>query len=395
MLQQKRSRRDFLAITGLAAMSLAIPRRSWTFPAEKELTLYVGTYTSGKSEGIYVYRMNLGNGELKHFNTIKGVADPSFLAIDRQRRWLYAVNEVNEFADKASGAVSAFSIDQKSGNLSFLNQQPSLGGSPCHLIVDKTSRFVLVANYSGGNVSVLPIKADGSLGVATDMVQHHGSGVNKERQEGPHAHCIELDSTNRYAFAVDLGLDKVLIYKFDAKNGKLAANNVPFVQMSPGDGPRHLTFHPGGKYAYVINELTNTITAFTYNQATVSFKRTQTVPTLPPDFSGMNTTAEIAVTPSGKFLYGSNRGHDSIAGFAIDQSTGKLTFIEHVPTQGKAPRNFTIDPTGTFLLAANQESDSIVSFRINPMTGRLESTGKVTEVPTPVCLVLMPSLSGG
>jgi 6-phosphogluconolactonase len=391
MSKPKTSRRDFLAITGMSLGSFALPRRA--HPPTKELTLYVGTYTSGKSEGIYVYRMNATTGELKHFSTIKGVADPSFLAIDHLRRWLYAVNEVEQFGGKASGAISAFAIDQKNGNLSFLNQQPTLGGSPCHLLVDRTNRFVLVANYSGGNVSVLPIKADGSLGLATDMVQHHGSSVNKERQEGPHAHCVELDRANRYAFAVDLGLDKVLIYKFDAKNGKLVANDVPSVQLSPGDGPRHLTFHPNGKYAYVINELTGTIAAFTYNPANGTLQQIQSVPTLPQGFAGANTTAEIAITPSGKFLYGSNRGHDSIVGFAVDQNTGKLTFIEHVSTQGKAPRNFTIDPTGTFLLVANQETNSIVSFRINSVTGKLESTGIVIEVPTPVCLVLT-SLAG-
>lgn len=390
MPHEKHSRRDFLTITGLAAVSLAIPTRGWArlLGVNGDLNLYVGTYTSGKSEGIYIYRMNMSTGELKHFNTVKGVVDPSFLAIDRHRRRLYAVNEVEQFAGKPSGALSAFSIDQQSGNLSFLNQQPTLGGAPCHLIVDKTGRFVLVANYTGGNISVLPIKADGSLGVATDMVQHHGSSVNKERQEGPHAHCIELDSSNRYAFAVDLGLDKVMIYKFDAKNGKLVPNKE--AQLKPGDGPRHLTFHPNGKYAYVINELTNSVTAFTYAKATGTLKETQTVSTLPKDFSAANTTAELAVSPSGRFLFGSNRGHDSIVGFAIDQSTGKLTFIEHVPTQGKTPRHFTIDPTGTFLLVANKDSDTIVSLRINPATGRLDSTGHVAQVPTPVCLVLVP-----
>ena len=390
MSQEKHSRRDFLTIAGLAAVSLAIPTRGWgwTPGSNGELTLYVGTYTSGKSEGIYIYRMNMSTGELKHFNTVKGVVDPSFLAIDRHRRRLYAVNEVEQFARKPSGALSAFSIDQQSGNLSFLNQQPTLGGAPCHLIVDKTGRFVLVANYTGGNISVFPIKSDGSLGVATDMVQHHGSSVNKERQEGPHAHCIELDNSNRYAFAVDLGLDKVMIYKFDAKNGKLAPNTE--VELKPGDGPRHLTFHPNGRYAYVISELKNTVTAFTYTKATGTLKETQTVSTLPKDFSGANTTAELSVSPSGRFLYGSNRGHDSIVGFEIDQSTGKLTFIEYAPTQGKTPRHFTIDPTGTFLLVANKDSDTIVSLRINPATGRLDSTGHVAQVPTPVCLVLVP-----
>jgi 6-phosphogluconolactonase len=390
MSKEKHSRRDFLTITGLAAVGLAVPARRLeaVFGSKGAQTLYVGTYTSGKSEGIYIYRMDVTTGALSHINTMKGVTDPSFLAIDPRRRWLYAVNEVEQFAGKPSGALSAFSIDQKSGNLSFLNQQPTLGGAPCHLTVDKTGRFVLVANYTGGNISIFPVKPDGSLGVASGMVQHHGSSINKDRQEGPHAHCIELDSSNRYAFAVDLGIDKVMIYKFNARNGTLTPNKD--VQLKPGDGPRHLTFHPNGRYAYVINELTNTVTAFTYDTATGSLNQTQTIPTLPKDFSGANTTAEILVTPSGKFLYGSNRGHDSIVAFAIDQNTGKLTFIEHVPTQGKTPRNFTIDPTGTFLLVANKDSDTIVNFRINPATGRLTSTGHTAQVPTPVCLVLVP-----
>ena len=247
----------------------------------------------------------------------------------------------------------------------------------------------MVANYTGGNVSVFPVKPDGSLAETSDMVQHQGSSVNKERQEGPHAHCIELDAANRYAFAVDLGLDKVMIYNFDAKSGKLSPNKEPFVQLKPADGPRHLTFHPSGKYAYVINELSNTVTAFTYVKATGKLKEIQTVSTLPKDFSGANTTAEVVISPSCKFLYGSNRGHDSIVSFAIDQNTGKLSFIEHVPTQGKDPRHFTIDPSGTFLLVANQHSDTIVSFRIDSVTGKLSSTGHVAQVPTPVCLVLM------
>jgi 3-carboxymuconate cyclase len=392
MLQKHCSRRDFLKATGLGVLGLTVPSslRGRTPQTIHEQTLYVGTYTAGKSEGIYIYRMNMSTGELKHFNTVKGVADPSFLAIDRKRRYLYAVNELSQFAGKPGGAVSAFQIDPKTGNLKFLNQQPSLGGAPCHVTVDKTDRFVLVANYEAGNVTVLPVERDGSLGLATDTVQHHGSSVKKE-QEGPHAHCIILDDSNRYAFAADLGLDKILIYRFDSKRGKLTPNRQPWVQVKPGAGPRHFTFHPNGRYAYVIDELDSTFTAFSCNGATGTLKELQAVSTLPSDFSGVNSCAELSVSPSGRFLYGSNRGHNSIVSFAINESTGKLTYLEHVPTQGKTPRNFTIDPTGNFLLAANQESDTVVTFRIDSQTGRLKATGHVAEIPTPVCLLSVPS----
>lgn len=377
-------------------LGLAFPNslgaRSRPHPTLQELIVFVGTYTSGKSEGIYTYRMNLSSGELKHLNTVKGVVNPSFLATDRQRRYLYAVNEMMEFAGKPGGAVSAFSINQRTWELRSLNQQPSLGGAPCYVMVDETGKFVLVANYGGGNVSVLPIRRDGSLGTATDMVQHQGTGVNPERQEGPHAHCIILDRSNRYAFAVDLGLDKIMIYRFDSNKGKLIPGKEPWVQVKPGAGPRHLTFYPRDRYAYVINELDSTLTAFSYDRANGMLRIVQNVSALPRGFSGTNTCADVHVSPSGKFLYGSNRGHNSIVVFEIEESTGKLTYVEHEPTQGNTPRNFAIDPTGAFLLVANQDSDTIITFRIDPETGRLKSTGHQTKVPSPVCLRLVSPL---
>jgi 6-phosphogluconolactonase len=392
------TRRDFMEALHLAMLGLVLPgpilANSRPNSASQELVLYVGTYTSGKSEGVYIYRMDLSSGELRHFRTIKGVANPSFLAIDGQRRHLYAVNELREFEGKPGGAVSAFSIDQHSGDLQFLNQKPSLGVDPCHLIVDGTGRFVLVANYGGGNIAVFPVQKDGSLGAATDLVQHRGAGPNAQRQEGPHAHCIVLDSSDRYAFAVDLGIDKIMIYRFDDARGKLTANKKESsVQLRPGAGPRHFTFHPNGRYAYVINELDSTVTAFSYDSANGTLKARQTVSTLPNGFAGANDCAEIHVSPSGRFLYGSNRGHNSIVVFQINEHSGDLEFVEHVSTQGKTPRDFTIDPTGTFLLAANQESDTVVSFRIDSGTGRLKPTGHVTEVPTPVCLKLIPAFA--
>jgi len=382
-----RSRRDFLSIGGFAVLNAfafrGIARARQT---SHSLTLYVGTYTSGKSEGIYIYNMNVSSGELKYFNTVKRVIDPSFLAVGRKRRFLYAVNELTEFGGKPGGALSAFSIDQKTGDLNLLNQQPSLGGAPCYVIVDATGRFVLVANYTGGNVSVLPVLPDGGLGTATDMVQHQGSGANKERQEAPHAHCVVLDRSNRYAFVADLGLDKVMIYHFDAKAGKLRPTRQPWAQLNPGAGPRHFIFHPNGRYAYVINELDSTLAAFSYDAVNGTLHSIQTVSALPKDFSGKNDCADLHITSSGRFLYGSNRGHNSIVVFAINESTGKLTYLEHTSTLGKTPRNFAVDPTGRFLLVANQESDTVVTLRIDTVTGRLKPTGHVAEVPTPVCL---------
>ena len=384
------ARREFLKVAGLGTLGLALPELAFAHRSgvlrSGELLVYVGTYTSGKSEGIYLYRLDLSSGELKHVATTKGVKDPSFLAIAPSRRYLYAVNEVEEFAGKKSGAVSAFAVDQRTGELRLLNQQPSLGGAPCYVVVDQAGRFVLVANYVGGNVAVLPVRSDGSLGEATDVKQDLGSSMNAERQEGPHAHCIVLDPANRFAYACDLGTDKIMIFRFDARRGKLIPNGSPWVQVKPGAGPRHLTFHPSGKYAYVINELYATVTAFAHDQIRGNLKEVQTLPTLPQDFTGANTSADIHVSPDGRFLYCSNRGHDSIAAFKIDPRNGKLTFIAHESTGGKTPRNFAIDPTGAFLLAANQNSDNIVTFRLDPKTGRLGATGHVAEVPSPVCL---------
>lgn len=388
-LNEALQRREFLKIAGLGMLGLALPELAFAHvgaPRSGELPVYVGTYTSGKSEGIYLYRLKLSSGELKHVATTSGVVNPSFLAIAPSRRYLYAVNEVEEFAGKKSGALSAFAVDQRTGELRLLNQQPSLGGAPCYVTVDRSGRFVLVANYAGGNVAVLPVRSDGSLGEASDVKQDLGSSINAERQEGPHAHCIVLDPATRFAYACDLGTDKIMIFRFDARRGKLIPNTTPSVQVKPGAGPRHLTFHPGGKYAYVINELHATVTAFAHDQVRGNLKGVQTVPTLPKDFTGVDTGADIHVSPNGRFLYCSNRGHDSIAAFKIDPRNGTLTFIAHESTGGKTPRNFAIDPTGTFLLVANQNSDNVITFRRDRKTGRLSATGHVAEVPSPVCL---------
>ena len=253
-------------------------------------------------------------------------------------------------------------------------------------MVDKTGKDVLVANYDSGSVSVLPIQPDGKLGAATAFVQHQGSSADPQRQEGPHAHSINVDAANRFAFAADLGLDKVLVYRFDPAKGTLIANSPPSVSVKPGAGPRHFAFHPGGHYAFVINEMGSTVTAFSYDPAHGVLKELQTISTLPENFKGENSTAEVQVHPSGKFLYGSNRGHDSIAVFAIDPDKGTLSLVERQSTQGKTPRNFGIDPSGQYLLAANQDSGTVVVFRIDPQTGHLSPTGQVVEVPSPVCV---------
>lgn len=392
-LMSKLNRRKFIgtaiAATGALAAGAQRPRAA----SRREMLVYVGTYTSGKSEGIYLFRLSLSSGELKQVGTTRGVVNPSYLTLDRARRHLYAVNEVEEFAGKKSGAVSAFAVERTTGALRFLNQQPSLGGAPCYVSLDAAEKFLLVANYVGGNVAVLPLRADGSLGEASDIKQDQGSGVNRERQEGPHAHCILPDRTGRHVYSCDLGTDKIMVYRLDAKAGKLIPNEPPWAQVKPGAGPRHLTFHSGGRYAYVTNEMASTVTAFAHDPARGTLREIQTTPALPADFKGANTCADIHLSPDGEFLYCSNRGHDSIAAFRVDSRDGTLALVSHTPTEGKTPRNFALDPTGALLLVANQNSDTIVAFRRDATTGRLTPAGQVAEVPSPVCLKLIAPFS--
>lgn len=382
------ARRKFLKLAGLGSLGLVLSKLSFArLPDAQggELLLYVGTYTAGKSEGIYLYRLNVDSGELKHVANTRGVVNPSFLALAPSRRYLYAVNEVGEFAGKKGGAVSAFAVDQRTGELRLLNQKPSLGADPCYVYVAAGGKFVLIANYTGGNVTVFPVQRDGSLGAATDMQQASGSSINRERQEGPHAHFITLDPTNRFAYSCDLGTDKIMVFRFDARNGKLLPGEPPWVQVKPGAGPRHLAFHPSGKYVFVVNELHSTISAFARDPGKGSLQEMQSLTTLPKDFTGTSWSADIHVSRDGRFVYSSNRGHDSIAIFAIDQRGG-LTPVGHESTRGMFPRNFAIDPSGEFLLVANQKSDNIVVFRRDRETGRLSFTGQVAQVPSPVCL---------
>ena len=359
--------------------------------------MYVGSYTQTTSpadhrpEGILVFRFDADTGALERLSAAGGAPNPSFLALHPSGRYLYAVSEILDYQGKESGAVHAYARDSRTGALAHLNEQPSIGTWPCHLSVEATGRYVLAANYLSGSVIMLPIRADGSLGETADFVQHQGTSVNPQRQEGPHAHSIMVDPANRFAFAPDLGLDKVICYKLDLERGKLTPNDAPHTQVTPGAGPRHFDFHPNGRWVYLINEIGNTLSAYAYHAQQGTLHLLNTVPTLPASFSGASHTADIHVHPSGKFVYGSNRGHDSIAICAIDQHTGQVSVVGQESTLGKTPRNFAIDPTGAFLLAANQSTDNIVVFRIDAQSGRLTPTGHSAQAPAAVCLKLIPA----
>jgi 6-phosphogluconolactonase len=354
------------------------------------LWVFIGTYTQKTSKGIYRCELDLATGKLSEPVLAAETVSPSFLALHPTGRFLYAVNETANFEGTKAGAVSAFALDPATGALTFLNQLSSKGGAPCHLVVDQTGKYVLLANYTGGSVCVLPIGADGKLGEPTAFVQHEGSGGDPKRQKGPHAHSINLDAGNRIAAAADLGLDKVLLYRFDAERGTLTPNEPAFAATAPAAGPRHFAFHPDGRHAYVINEMNSTLTAFAYDPQRGSLAELQTLSTLPADFQGNNSTAEVQVHPSGKFVYGSNRGHNSIVAFAVHAATGKLKLIGHQGEGIQTPRGFGIDPTGQFLLVGSQAGDRVLVFRIDPQTGELKPTGNSVAVAVPVCVKFWP-----
>jgi 6-phosphogluconolactonase len=378
-----------LAVVSLMASGRA-ETRSKAKPAAGRLLVYVGTYTVRDSKGIYVYRFDSGRlAPMGPSAVAAETANPSFLAVDSKRHHLYAVNEIEEYQGRKTGAVSAFRIDRNTGALRFLNQVSSGGTDPCFVSLDLAGKHVLVANYTSGSVSVFPVLPGGRLGKATAFVQHEGHSVNPERQEGPHAHDIALSPDGRFALVADLGLDEVLVYRYDASKGSLAPNVPPFAKVSPGSGPRHFVFDPGGKFVDLVNEVRSTVTVFSYNPTRGALHEIQTLSALPPAFPGHNDAAEIAIGRSGGFLYTSNRGDDSIAVFAIDPRRRTLKPVAHVPTLGKTPRNFAIDPSGAYLLAANQDSDNIVVFRIDPKTGIPAPTGQVVEVPSPVSITFM------
>ncbi len=356
--------------------------------AADSLFVYFGTQTRGMSKGIYRSELDLKTGKLSEPVLAAEAVNPGFLELHPNGRFLYAVGEMNK-----SGAVSAFAVDPATGDLALLNQQPSGGPGPCHVNVDAAGKNVLVANYRGGSASVIPVKSDGSLGKPTAFVQHEGSSVNPQRQKEPHAHSVNLSPDGRFAFVADLGIDKILIYRLDSDKGTITPNDPPCAKVKPGAGPRHFTFHPNGKFAYVINELDCTITAFSYDSKSGALTEIQTIPTLPKDFDGTNSTAEVRVHPNGKFLYGSNRGHDSIAVYRVNPRKGTLKFVEHETSDIKRPRNFNIDPTGKFCLVANQDGDSVVVFKIDQKTGALEATGHKVAVGKPICVRFLEPVS--
>ncbi|HEV2418205.1 MAG TPA: lactonase family protein [Terriglobia bacterium] len=349
--------------------------------------VYIGTYTQSTSRGIYAYRFDERTGEITSLGLAAETKNPSFLAISPNRQYLYAVNEVGTFKGQKSGAVSAFAIDLKTGKLTLLNQVASRGPIPAHVSMDKTGRYVLVANYGGGSVAVFPVETNGSLGPASAFVQDKGHSVNPVRQTKPYAHSINISPDNRFALAADLGIDKLLVYHFE--DGSLKPNDPPYATVKPGSGPRHFVFSPNGKFVYVESEMGSSLTVFSYDAARGALSEVQTISSLPPDFKGKSTGAEVQVLPSGRFLYASNRGSDTIAVFAINRRNGTLKPVEYVPTGGKNPRMFAIDPSANYLFAANQDSSNVVIFHINHSTGKLTPTGKQLKLSSPVCVVFV------
>jgi 6-phosphogluconolactonase len=374
-------------LVGLAALlsvvALAVPLVAQT--ARSGTLLFIGTYTSPASKGIYVSRLDPSTGTLSPPVLAAEARNPSFLAASADGRFLYAVNEVDAVDGKPGGAVTAYAVDKAGGTLKALGSQSTVGGGPAHVSV--AGRMVFAANYGGGSIAAYPTQDDGSLKPASTFVQHTGSGTNPDRQKGPHAHAATPDPSGRFLYVPDLGLDQVLIYRIDATAGTIAAATPPFASVHPGGaGPRHIAIARNGRHAYVITEMLCTIVGYARNASTGALTPIQTISTLPEGQAVEKgfSTAEVILHPSGKFLYGSNRGHDSLVVYAVEASSGKLTLVQHIPTGGKTPRAFNIDPTGTFLVAGNQNSDSITVFRIDAASGKLTSTGQSVAVGKPV-----------
>lgn len=385
--------RSLICCTAVAVAVLAFgPSAKADDPKTDKFWLYIGTYTGPKSKGIYRCVFDATNGSVSKPELAAESTSPSFLAIHPSQRFLYSVNEVPAVGGKKGGGVSAFSLDPKTGELKAINQESSVGAGPCHLTVDREGKNVLVANYGGGSVAALPIADDGSLKEASAFVQHKGPGADPNRPVTPRGHSINVDAANRFAVAADLGLDQLLVYKLDAAKGTLTPNDPPATATAPGAGPRHFAFHPSGKMAFVINESNMTMTSFAYDAEKGVLKPLATVSTLPPGETKARgqSTAEVVVHPSGKFVYGSNRGHNTIVAFAINEKTGELTLVGHQGEGIKTPRNFNVDPTGRWLLVGNQDGHNISVYRIDTTTGKLEPTGTTIEIGSPVCLRFVP-----
>jgi len=385
-----RSRRDFLAASALGLAGLACGSRRLASREESQLDeelLYVGTYTDdGRPDGIALVRIDRRSGQLRLVGSVASGANPSFLAIHPTGRVLYAVNEVEQYNGRATGAVSAFAIAGDTGALTKLGEEPSEGGAPCFVSVDGSGRAVLIANYVGGSVALLPIQSDGVLAPATSVVKHAGSGPNADRQSEPHAHCIVADPSNRFALAADLGADRVFVYRLDVDGKALRRVEGGDAVMRAGAGPRHIAFHPTLPLVFVACELDSTVVSFRFENARGALSPLETRSTVPAEWSGTNYPADIHVAPSGRTLYVSNRGHNSLAVFSLAASTGALSLVQVVSTGGDWPRNFTLDPTGRWVLVANQRSNSIVVFGRDEESGKLTPTRQRIELPSPVCL---------
>jgi 6-phosphogluconolactonase len=395
-------RPNFLRLSGLGFATVWLASGCATHPAGTAAKagagylVYVGTnVTSDQENTIYLYRLDASTGALTPVSAQKGGAQPTYLTMDAGHRYLYAVSETQSFQGRAnSGGVSALSIDQRTGALTMLDQQPSLGASPCYISLDRSEKNLLVANYSTGNVAMLPRQANGQVAPPTDSDQHQPPLGTHKNQDNPHAHCIIADPANRYAFAVNLGTDKVYSYRLDPAHGKLGGPGKVAFTAKAGAGPRHLTFHPNGRWAYLENELGSTVTALTYDAAAGTFQEIQSLTTLPSSYQqGDNSGADVHVSPDGRFVYTSNRGDNSLAVFAVDGGSGRLTLVQHVSTQGKTPRNFALDPSGRVLLVANQNSGDIFTYQVDKQTGKLTPTGQSVQLPSPMFVQVVPDFT--
>jgi len=387
------SRRDFISLSALGVASCAVPRLGRA-KREEDRMLYIGTYTDDRrSKGIYLVRLSPATGAMSIAGVAAETANPSFVALSPDGGTAFAVNEIGEVNGQPGGTVTALSRERVANGLTQLGTAPTKGTAPCYVSTDLSGRFLFVANYSSGNVAMFPILAGGELGAMAAFVQHHGHGPDAERQEGPHAHCVIPDPSNRFVLVADLGIDRIMVYRFDAQAGQLNTSTAGQGLLAPGSGPRHLAFHPSGRVLYVTNELSSTVTAFRYDPETGSLTELQTVPAVSEPTAVRNAPADIHLHASGRFLYVSNRGHNSIAVFAIDPATAKLSPVQLASTGGDWPRNFALDPSGEMLIVANQRSDSLRSFRVDPATGELTSTGMRLTLPAPVCVRFIPAAS--
>lgn len=372
------TRREFAGLLGAGALAAR--------PIPGKFRVYIGTYTRGESKGIYSFALDTGAGTLVPEGLMAETPNPSFLAIHPDGNYLYACNELDKFNDQPSGALTAFSINPANGRLDKLNDTATGGTGTCHANISHKGKFIVAANYGSGSCCAFALGKDGKLGERTAFHQHTGSSADAGRQSSPHAHSVNFDAKNKHVIVADLGLDQVKVYNFDAKKGTMVPNDPPFTMVKPGSGPRHFTFHPSGKFAYVINEMACTVTGFNWDEKKGTLTEFETVTTLPVPVRRGFSTAEVVAHPNGRFLYGSNRGHNTIAVFQVNPVDGKLTTVEHKSTMGEVPRNFAIDPTGQYLIAANQNTHTIVLFWINTATGALEQLGHPYPVPSPVCV---------